>query len=144
MSQSHYVCSLRDVAKMHPGGKKCFENVHLSFIYGAKIGVVGVNGSGKTSLLRIISGEDKDFSGELWISPSAKIGYLPQEPVLDPTRNVRENITLGVSEKKKLLDEFTAISMQLGENYTDELLERMTVLQDQVKKVWATGLSMNG
>jgi ATP-binding cassette ChvD family protein len=132
MSQSHYVCSLRDVAKMHPGGKKCFENVHLSFIYGAKIGVVGVNGSGKTSLLRIISGEDKDFSGELWISPSAKIGYLPQEPVLDPTRNVRENITLGVSEKKKLLDEFTAISMQLGENYTDELLERMTVLQDQI------------
>ena len=100
MASYQYVYHMEGVSKTYPGGKKCFENVRLSFLPGVKIGVVGVNGSGKSTLLRIMAGMDKDFSGEAWAAEGAKVGYLPQEPELDPNLDVRGNVMLGVAAKQ--------------------------------------------
>jgi ATPase subunit of ABC transporter with duplicated ATPase domains len=97
MAAYQYVYHMEGVSKTYPGGKKCFENIHLSFLPGVKIGVVGVNGSGKSTLLRIMAGLDTDFVGEAWSAKGAKVGYLPQEPHLDETLDVRGNVMLGVS-----------------------------------------------
>jgi ATP-binding cassette ChvD family protein len=120
------------VSKTYPGGKKCFENIRLNFLPGVKIGVVGVNGAGKSTLMRIMAGIDKDFQGEAWAAQGVRVGYLPQEPKLDDTATVRENVMQGVAAKKALIDEFNAISMQMAEEYSDALMERMTALQDQI------------
>ena len=88
------------VSKTYPGGKKCFENIRLSFLPGVKIGVVGVNGAGKSTLMRIMAGIDTDFTGEAWAAKGAKVGYLPQEPQLDESLTVRDNVMLGVAEKR--------------------------------------------
>ena len=133
MASYQYVYHMDGVSKTYPGGKKCFENIRLSFLPGVKIGVVGVNGAGKSTLLRIMSGQDKDFTGEAWAAKGAKVGYLPQEPVLDESKTVRENVMDGVAEKKALLDGFNEVSMQLAEDYTDELMEKMTELQDAIE-----------
>ncbi|WP_018631509.1 energy-dependent translational throttle protein EttA [Neomegalonema perideroedes] len=127
-----YVYHMDGVSKAYPGGKKVFENIRLSFLPGVKIGVIGVNGAGKSSLLRIMAGQDKDFSGEAWAAEGARVGYLSQEPKLDETKTVRENVMEGVAPKKALLDRFNEISMKLGEEYSDELMEEMTQLQDQI------------
>ncbi|MEM1151786.1 MAG: energy-dependent translational throttle protein EttA, partial [Pseudomonadota bacterium] len=110
------------------GGKKCFENIHLNFLPGVKIGVVGVNGAGKSTLMRIMAGLDTDFSGEAWAAEGAKVGYLPQEPKLDEGLNVRDNVMLGVAEKKAKLDRFNELAM----NYSDETADEMASLQDQI------------
>ena len=133
MASYQYVYHMDGVSKTYPGGKKCFENIRLSFLPGVKIGVVGVNGAGKSTLLRIMSGQDKDFTGEASAAKGAKVGYLPQEPVLDETKTVRENVMDGVAEKKALLDGFNDVSMKLAEDYTDELMEKMTELQDAIE-----------
>ncbi|MGG7567009.1 energy-dependent translational throttle protein EttA [Rhodovulum sp. DZ06] len=133
MASYQYVYHMDGVSKTYPGGKKCFENIRLSFLPGVKIGVVGVNGAGKSTLLRIMAGQDKDFTGEAWAAKGAKVGYLPQEPQLDETRTVRENVMDGVAEKKALVDAFNETSMKLAEDYTDELMEKMTELQDQIE-----------
>ena len=96
MAAYQYVYHMDNVSKAYPGGKKCFENIRLNFLPGVKIGVVGVNGSGKSTLLRIIAGIDKDFTGEAWAAKGAKVGYLAQEPHLDPTLDVRGNVLLGL------------------------------------------------
>jgi len=132
MTTGHYVCSFQDVSKTYLGGKTCFESVNLSFIYGAKIGVIGPNGAGKSTLLRIMAGIDKEFRGEVWVSPNVKVGYLSQEPQLDPSLTVRENIMTGVKDKKAILDEFASISEKMSEDYSDDLMEQMTVLQDKI------------
>ena len=98
MAAYQYVYHMDGVSKTYPGGKKCFENIRLSFLPGVKIGVVGVNGAGKSTLLKIMAGLDKDFQGEAWAAEGAKVGYLPQEPKLDPTKTVRENVMEGVAE----------------------------------------------
>jgi len=116
------------VSKTYPGGKKCFENIHLNFLPGVKIGVVGVNGAGKSTLMKIMAGMDKDFSGEASVAEGAKVGYLPQEPQLDPALSVRENVMLGVSEKKAVLDRYNDLAM----NYSDETADEMAALQDQI------------
>ena len=113
-------------------GKKCFENIHLSFLPGVKIGVVGINGAGKSSLMKIIAGLDKDFTGDAWAARDISIGYLPQEPKLDKQKTVRENIIEGVSEKKSLLEKFNSIALKLGEDYSEDLMQEMTILQDQI------------
>ena len=100
MSKYQFVYFMDGVSKTYPGGKKVFENIRLNFLPGVKIGVVGVNGAGKSSLLKIMAGLDKDFSGEAWAAEGAKVGYLPQEPHLDESLNVRDNVMLGVAEKK--------------------------------------------
>nr|WP_325249402.1 energy-dependent translational throttle protein EttA [Amylibacter sp.] len=126
MASYQYVYHMDGVSKTYPGGKKCFENIRLSFLPGVKIGVVGVNGSGKSTLMRIMAGIDKEFTGEAWSAEGAKVGYLPQEPKLDASLNVRENVMLAVADKKAVLDEYNDLAM----NYSDETAERMGELQD--------------
>ena len=133
MASYQYVYHMDGVSKTYPGGKKCFENIRLSFLPGVKIGVVGVNGAGKSTLMRIMAGMDKDFTGEAWAAEGAKVGYLPQEPTLDESLDVRGNVMLGVAEKKGLLDKFNDVSMKMAEDYSDELMAEMTELQDQIE-----------
>ncbi|WP_095588696.1 energy-dependent translational throttle protein EttA [Actibacterium ureilyticum] len=128
MASYQYVYHMDGVSKTYPGGKKCFENIRLSFLPGVKIGVVGVNGAGKSTLLRIMAGIDKDFTGEAWAAKGAKVGYLPQEPELDANLSVRENVMLGVAEKKAKLDRFNELAM----NYSDETADEMAALQDEI------------
>ena len=128
MASYQYVYHMDGVSKTYPGGKKCFENIRLSFLPGVKIGVVGVNGAGKSTLMKIMAGIDKEFSGEAWAAEGAKVGYLPQEPYLDESLNVRENVMLGVSEKKAILDRYNELAM----NYSDETASEMGELQDQI------------
>ncbi len=128
MASYQYVYHMQDVSKTYPGGKKCFENIHLNFLPGVKIGVVGVNGAGKSTLLKIMAGLDTDFSGEAWAAQGARVGYLPQEPELDPALDVRGNVMLGVAEKKARLDRFNELAM----NYSDETAEEMAQLQDEI------------
>jgi ATP-binding cassette ChvD family protein len=116
------------VSKTYPGGKKCFENIKLSFLPGVKIGVVGANGSGKSTLMKIMAGFDEEFSGEAWAAEGATVGYLPQEPSLNENLNVRENVMLGVSEKKAILDRYNELAM----NYSDETAAEMGELQDKI------------
>ena len=120
------------VSKTFPGGKKLFENIRLSFLPGVKIGVVGVNGTGKSTLMKIMAGLDKEFIGEAWAAKGVKVGYLPQEPELDSNLNVRDNINQAIKEKKDLLEKFNEVAVQVGENYTDELMQLMTELQDKI------------
>ena len=128
MAAYQYVYHMQGVSKTYPGGKKCFENIHLSFLPGVKIGVVGVNGAGKSTLMKIMAGLDTDFSGEAWSAEGAKVGYLPQEPELDSSKNVRENVMLGVAPKKAILDRYNDLAM----NYSDETADEMAKLQDQI------------
>ena len=119
---------MQGVSKTYPGGKKCFENIHLSFLPGVKIGVVGVNGAGKSTLMKIMAGIDKEFQGEAWSAEGARVGYLPQEPELDETLTVRENVMLGVAQKKAILDRYNELAM----NYSDETADEMAELQDKI------------
>ncbi len=132
MVANKYIFHMDGVSKNYPGGKKCFENIRLSFLPGVKIGVVGVNGAGKSTLMRIISGLDKDYAGEAWAAEGIKVGYLPQEPELDDNKSVRENILEGVREKQILLERFNTLAIEIGENYSEELMDEMTVLQDKI------------
>ena len=128
MATYQYVYHMDGVSKTYPGGKKCFENIRLSFLPGVKIGVVGVNGSGKSTLLKIMAGLDTDFSGEAWAAQGAKVGYLPQEPKLEDHLTVRENVMLGVKDKKDILDRYNELAM----NYSDETADEMAQLQDEI------------
>ncbi|MBW6418677.1 energy-dependent translational throttle protein EttA [Celeribacter sp. PS-C1] len=128
MAAYQYVYHMDGVSKTYPGGKKVFENIRLSFLPGVKIGVVGVNGTGKSTLMRIMAGMDKDYQGEAWAAEGAKVGYLPQEPELDPSLDVRGNVMLGVAAKKAILDRYNELAM----NYSDETAEEMAKLQDEI------------
>ena len=128
MASYQYVYHMDGVSKTYPGGKKCFENIRLNFLPGVKIGVVGVNGAGKSTLMRIMAGIDKDFTGEAWAAQGARVGYLSQEPELDESLNVRDNVMLGVAAKKAKLDRYNELAM----NYSDETAEEMAALQDEI------------
>ena len=128
MAAYQYVYHMSGVSKTYPGGKKCFENINLNFLPGVKIGVVGVNGAGKSTLMKIMAGLDTEFSGEAWSAEGARVGYLPQEPKLDPTLTVRENVMLAVADKKAILDRYNELAM----NYSDETADEMAQLQDQI------------
>ncbi len=128
MASYQYVYHMDGVSKTYPGGKKCFENIRLSFLPGVKIGVVGVNGAGKSTLMRIMAGQDKDFTGEAWAAKGARVGYLPQEPALEEDLDVRGNVMMGVAVKQAKLDRFNELAM----NYSDETAEEMAELQDQI------------
>ena len=129
-----FIYHMQGLTKTYPGGKKVLENIHLSFYPDAKIGVLGVNGSGKSTLLRIMAGIDKEFTGEGFVAEGARVGYLPQEPQLDPALDVRGNVMLGVAEKKAILDRYNDLAM----NYSDETADEMTKLQDEIeaKGLW--------
>jgi ATP-binding cassette ChvD family protein len=128
MAAYQYVYHMDNVSKAYPGGKKCFENIKLNFLPGVKIGVVGVNGSGKSTLLKIMAGMDKDFQGEAWAAKGVKVGYLAQEPHLDPTLDVRGNVMLGLYKKTAILNRYNELAM----NYSDETADEMASLQDQI------------
>ena len=128
MASYQYVYHMEGVSKTYPGGKKCFENIHLNFLPGVKIGVVGINGSGKSTLLKIMAGMDTDFKGEAWAAKGAKVGYLAQEPYLDPKLTAKENVMLGVAKETAILERYNDLAM----NYSDETADEMAALQDQI------------
>jgi ATP-binding cassette ChvD family protein len=123
-----FIYHMQGLSKSYAGGKKVLDNVHLSFYPDAKIGVLGPNGSGKSTLLRIMAGLDKEWNGEAWLAEGATCGYLEQEPQLDPSKTVFENVMEGVSAKKAILDEYNALMM----DYTDENADKAAKLQDVI------------
>ena len=129
-----FIYHMRGLSKTYPGGKQVLNNIHLSFYPDAKIGVLGVNGAGKSTLLKIMAGMDKEWTGEAWVAEGARVGYLPQEPKLDESLTVRENVMLGVAPQKAILDRYNELAM----NYSDETADEMTNLQDEIeaKGLW--------
>jgi sulfate-transporting ATPase len=131
-----YVFVMKDLRKVVPPKREILKGIWLSFLPGAKIGVIGANGAGKSTLLRIMAGVDKEFVGEAWPAPDLKVGYLSQEPHLDPTKDVKGNVMEGVATTKALLDRFEAVSMRMGESISDDemnkLMEEQGRLQDQI------------
>jgi energy-dependent translational throttle protein EttA len=134
MNGRQFIYHMQGLTKTFPPSKKVLDNIHLSFYPDAKIGVLGVNGSGKSTLLRIMAGIDTDFAGEGWVAEGARVGYLEQEPQLDPKKTVRENVMEGVAAKKALLDRYN----EIASNYSDETAEEMAKLQDEIdsKSLW--------
>ena len=134
MSSNQYIFSLQDLSKSWPGGKTLFENINLSFLPNAKIGIVGVNGSGKSTLLKILSGIDKQYNGEIIANKKTKIGYLPQEPELDSSKSVIENISIALKDKIDLLNKYNELSM----NYSEEIADDLSKLQEEIesKDLW--------
>jgi ATP-binding cassette ChvD family protein len=132
MAQYEYIYYMHELSKAYPGGKKVLDNIHLQFFPDAKIGILGVNGSGKSTLMKIMAGIDKEFTGEAWAAKGATVGYLHQEPPLDPSLDVLGNVMLGVAPKTALLTRYNEVAAQVAEDYTDELMEEMTSLQDQI------------
>ena len=129
-----FIYHMRGLSKTYPGGKQILKDIHLSFYPDAKIGVLGVNGAGKSTLLKIMAGYDKEWTGEAWVAEGARVGYLPQEPKLDETLNVRDNVMLGVAPQKAIMDRYNELAM----NYSDETADEMTKLQDEIeaKGLW--------
>jgi energy-dependent translational throttle protein EttA len=134
MASYQYIYVMKRLTKIFPGGKKLFENITLAFLPGAKIGVLGVNGSGKSSLLKIMAGRDADFNGEAWAADGVKIGYLEQEPHLDETKDVMGNVMMGVGEVKDLLDRFNAVSEGFADPDADmdALMNEQSELQEKI------------
>jgi ATP-binding cassette ChvD family protein len=134
MNGRQFIYHMRGLSKTYPAGKKVLDNVHLSFYPDAKIGVLGVNGSGKSTLLRIMAGLDTEYVGEGFVAEGARVGYLEQEPKLDETKSVRDNVMEGVAAKKAILDRYN----ELAVNYSDETADEMAKLQDEIdaKNLW--------
>ena len=128
MATPQYTYVMDRVSKTYPGGKQVLKDIRLSFLPGAKIGVVGVNGSGKSTLLRVMAGQDTEFNGEAWAADGIKVGYLSQEPPLDDAKDVLGNVMEGVAEKKAKLDRYNELAM----NYSDETADEMSALQDEI------------
>ncbi len=124
-----FVYHMEGLTKVYPGNRKVLENINLSFYPDAKIGVLGVNGAGKSTLLRIMAGLDTEYTGEGWVAEGARVGYLPQEPQLDPNKSVRENVMDGVAPQKAILERYN----ELATNYSDETADEMTKLQDEIE-----------
>lgn len=131
-----YVYVMKGFSKVFPGGREILKNIWLSFIPGAKIGIVGHNGSGKSTLMKIMGGQDKEFNGEAWAAKEARVGYLSQEPALDPNKNVMENVKDGLSHIRDLLTQFEAINMKFSEPMSDDemtqLIEEQAKVQEQI------------
>ena len=134
MNGRQFIYHMRGLSKTYPAGKKVLDNVHLSFYPDAKIGVLGVNGSGKSTLLHIMAGLDTEYIGEGFVAEGARVGYLEQEPKLDETKSVRDNVMEGVAAKKAILDRYN----ELAVNYSDETADEMAKLQDEIdsKNLW--------
>ena len=134
MASYQYSYVMQDLGKTYPGGRQVLKDISLSFIPEAKIGVIGVNGSGKSTLLKIMAGLDKEFSGEAWAAEGIKIGYLSQEPALDPKSDVQGNIMEGVRETKALLEKFETLSARFGEELSDEEMNALIAEQGEVQE----------
>ncbi len=123
-----FIYHMSGLSKAYSGGKKVLDNIHLSFYPDAKIGILGPNGAGKSTLLKIMAGQEKEFTGEAWAAEGATVGYLPQEPELDASKDVRGNVMEGVADKQAILDRYNELMM----NYSDETAEEASKLQDQI------------
>ena len=136
MAAYQYIYVMKGLTKIFPGGRKVLEDVWLSFLPGAKIGVLGLNGAGKSTLLRIMAGMDKDFAGEAWSAEGATVGLLSQEPQLDPKKTVQQNIEEGLGPLKAMLDRFEEVSAKLGDVTDDDemnaLLAEQAELQEKI------------
>ena len=133
MNTPQYVYVMKGLTKVFPGGRKIVEDVWLSFMPGAKIGVLGLNGSGKSTLLKIMAGLDQEFQGEAWAADGLRIGYLQQEPDLDASKDVMGNVMEGVAETKALLDRFNEVSMRFGEDITPEEMDALIAEQAELQ-----------
>lgn len=139
------IYTMKGVSKIYPPGRHVLKNIYLSYFYGAKIGVLGLNGSGKSSLLKIMAGVDQDFIGEAFPARDFKVGYLPQEPVLDNSLTVKENIFSGMGELPKLMKEFNTINDKFNDPDLDpdemnKLIERQGVIQEKLEALDAWGV----
>ena len=137
MASYQYVYVMKGLRKVFPGGKEVLKNVYLSFLPGAKIGVVGLNGSGKSTLMKLMAGLDQEYDGEAWAAEGAKVGYLPQEPQLDPTKTVGENVMMAMAETKAVLDRFNEVTALTADPETDDdtlndLYMEMGELQEKI------------
>ena len=137
MASYQYIYVMKDLCKTFPGGKEVLKHIWLSFFPGAKIGVIGPNGAGKSTLLKIMAGLDSDFSGEAWAADGVKVGYLPQEPQLDPEKNVLENIMEAVAETRDLMKAYEEVNMQFADPDADmdALIARQAELQEKIDAV---------
>src|SRR5437764_7959820 len=129
-----YIYVMKGLSKTYPGGREVLKDTWLSFLPGAKIGVLGPNGAGKSTLLRIMAGEEKDFSGEAWAAEGASIGYLPQEPALDPTKDVFGNVSEGLAETRALLERFEAVSARFAEDLSPEEMDVLIAEQGELQE----------
>ncbi|HEX3864758.1 MAG TPA: energy-dependent translational throttle protein EttA [Stellaceae bacterium] len=134
MAAYQYIYVMKGLNKTYPGGREVLKDVWLSFLPGAKIGVLGLNGAGKSTLLRIMAGQEKEFSGEAWAAEGVKIGFLPQEPVLDPKKDVFGNVIEGLAETKALLDRFEAVSARFAEELSDADMEALITEQGELQE----------
>ena len=137
MASYQYVYVMNGLTKSYGDGKKVLENVTLSFFPGAKIGVLGPNGAGKSTILRIMAGVDKDYMGEAWAADGARVGYLEQEPKLDPSKTVAENVMEGLADIKDMVDRYNAVAAAMAEPDADfeVLTEEMGDLQEKIDAV---------
>src|ERR1700691_2877965 len=129
MAGPQFVYYMKDLSKTYPGGKQVLKGIYLSFYPGAKIGIVGVNGSGKSTLMKIMAGMDSEYTGEAWAADGVRMGYLSQEPQLDPSKDVRGNVMEGVAAKQALVDRYN----EIANNYSDETADEMSRLQDEIE-----------
>ncbi len=136
MAAYQYIYVMKDLTKAYPGGREVFKGITLSFLPGVKIGVLGVNGAGKSTLLKIIAGIEKEYGGEAWAAEGARVGYLSQEPHLDPTKTVGENVAEAFAELRGALARFNAISEEFAEPMDDAkmdaLLAEQSTLQEKI------------
>ena len=141
MANYQYTFVIDQLSKSWPGGKELFSNINLSFLPNAKIGIVGVNGAGKSTFLKIMAGIEKDYTGEAWAAEGISVGYLPQEPVLDDKLSVYENVTLGLKDQKDLLGRYN----ELAVNYSDENADELAELQNEIesKDLWDLDSKVN-
>ena len=134
MASYQYVYVMQNLSKVFPGGRELFKGITLSFLPGAKIGVLGVNGAGKSTLLKIMAGVDREFNGEAWAADGVRVGYLEQEPKLDPAKNVIENIMDGLGETRDLLKRFEEVSARFAEPMSDEEMNNLIIEQAELQE----------
>src|ERR1700758_1741566 len=134
MASYQYIYVMKGLTKTYPGGREGLKDIWLSFLPGAKIGVLGANGAGKSTLLRIMAGDERDFAGEGWGAEGAQVGYLPQEPQLDPTKDVFGNVIEGLAETKALLDRFEAVSARFAEDLSEAEMDALIAEQGELQE----------
>ncbi|MGY8992837.1 MAG: ATP-binding cassette domain-containing protein, partial [Rhodospirillales bacterium] len=134
MASYQYVYVMKDLSKTFPGGREILKGITLSFLPGVKIGVLGVNGAGKSTLMKIMAGMDEDFTGEAWAAAGATVGYLSQEPDLDPSKDVEGNVTEGLAEVKALLDRFNEVSAKFAEPMDDDEMNALLTEQGELQE----------
>src|SRR5437870_13457932 len=134
MPAYQYIYVMKGLGKSYPGGREVLKDTWLSFLPGAKIGVLGLNGAGKSTLLRIMAGEERDFAGGAWAAEGVRVGFLPQEPALDPTKDVFGNVIEGLAEVKALVERFEAVSARFGEHLDPEEMEALIAAQGELQE----------